>query len=95
LKVHWTNKAQQHLVEIYEYIATDSEVYASRMVDRLTKRSKQIKEFPRSGREVPEYDHPDVREVIEGTYRIVYRIKQEQIDILAVIHSSQQFSFGD
>ena len=62
------------------------------MIDRLTKRSEQIAAFPRSGRMVPEYEAPDIREVIERPYRIIYRIKTDQIDILAVVHGAQLLS---
>lgn len=71
-------------------MAHDSEVYADRLMDRLTRRSQQVGTFPRSGRQVPEYEAPDVREVIEGSYRVIYRIKEEQIDVLAVMHSAQK-----
>jgi plasmid stabilization system protein ParE len=64
VNVNWTVAAQKHLVDIYEYIATDSDLYAQRMIDRLTLRSEQIGNFPMSGRMVPEYDLPDIREVI-------------------------------
>lgn len=40
-------------------------------------------------RMVPEYQAHDIRELIEKPYRIIYRIKQDQIDVLAVIHSAQ------
>ena len=58
------------------------------MVDRLTRRSQQIAEFPFSGRRVPEYDINQIREMIEGPYRIIYYIKPDQIDVLAVIHGA-------
>jgi plasmid stabilization system protein ParE len=58
------------------------------MVDRLTHRSQQIADFPFSGRRVPEYDIDKIREVIEGPYRIIYHIKPEQIDVVAVIHGA-------
>ena len=90
MRVHWTNTAIDHLLSIYEYVSHDSDVYADRLMDRLTRRSQQIGTFPRSGRSVPEYEAPDIREVIEGSYRIIYRIKKEQIDVLAVIHGAQQ-----
>jgi plasmid stabilization system protein ParE len=64
-------------------------MYAQRTIDRLTKRSEQIAAFPLSGRMVPEYEAPDIREVIERPYRIVYRIRSDQIDVLAVVHSAQ------
>jgi plasmid stabilization system protein ParE len=64
-------------------------MYAQRTIDRLTKRSEQIAAFPLSGRMVPEYEVPDIREVIERPYRIIYRIRSDQIDVLAVVHSAQ------
>ena len=73
---------------IYAHIALDSPAYAKRMVDRLTRRSQQIADFPISGRRVPECDVDQIREVIEGPYRIIYRIKPDQIDVVAVIHGA-------
>jgi plasmid stabilization system protein ParE len=89
VRVHWTHTAIEHLLAIYEHIAQDAPLYAQRMIDRLTKRSEQIAVFPQSGRMVPEYAAPDIREVIERPYRIIYRIKTDQIDILAVVHGVQ------
>ena len=60
------------------------------MVDRLTSRSKQLARFPESGRIVPEYEQPDVREVIEGAYRVIYRVLPDQLDVLAVVHSARE-----
>jgi len=88
MKVHWTDTAQDHLAAIHAYIAKDSSEYALRMVDRLMRRSQQIAEFPLSGRRVPEYDLDQIREVVEGAYRIIYHIKPDQIDVLAVIHAA-------
>jgi plasmid stabilization system protein ParE len=86
MKVHWTDTAQAHLYAIHAYIAQDSPNFAKRTVDRLTRRSQQIAKFPFSGRRVPEYDIDPIREVIEGPYRVIYHIKQDQIDVIAVIH---------
>ena len=88
MRVHWTDTAQAHLDAIHAYIAQDSAEYANRTIDRLTRRSQQIADFPLSGRRVPEYDMDQIREVIETPYRIIYHIKADQIDILAVIHGS-------
>ncbi len=92
MKVRWTDNALKHLLDIYEYISDNSPVYARRMVDRLTRRSEQIANFPMSGRKVPEYAAEDIRELIEKPYRIIYRIKPNQIDVLAVVHSAQLLS---
>ena len=66
MRVRWTDTAQGHLRAIHDYIKQDSPEYARCMVDRLTRRSEQIAQFPRSGRKVPEYDSDEIREVIEA-----------------------------
>ncbi len=89
MRVHWTQNAIEHLVNIYGYIALNSPTYANRMVDRITHRSEQIADQPLSGRKVPEYQTEDIRELIEKPYRIIYRIKSDQIDVLAVLHGAR------
>lgn len=89
--VHWTETAIKHLTSIYQYIAQDSPLYAQRVADKIICRSEQIAAFPQSGRRVPEYEASDIREIIERPYRLIYRIKADQIDVLAVIHGAQRF----
>ncbi|HPD16070.1 MAG TPA: type II toxin-antitoxin system RelE/ParE family toxin [Planctomycetota bacterium] len=89
MKVHWTDTAQAHLDAIRRYIAQDSVEYALRMVDRLTRRSQVIAGFPLSGRTVPEYERDDLREVIEGPYRLIYLIRDDRVDVIAVIHGAR------
>ena len=89
MKVHWTRNAIGHLTNIYEYISLNSSTYANRTVDKITRRSEQIANQPYSGRKVPEYDAKDIRKLIEKPYRIIYRIKPDQIDVVAVIHGAQ------
>ncbi len=89
MKVYWTKNAIAHLSNIYEYIHVNSPTYAKRTVDKITRRTAQIADQPYSGRKVPEYDAEDIRELIEKPYRIIYRIKPHQIDVLAVIHGAQ------
>ncbi len=89
MNVHWTETAQGPLDAIHAYIARNSAEYALRMVDRLTRRSQQIAATTLSGRRVPEYDLDQIRELIEGPYRIIYHIKPDQIDVIAVIHGAR------
>ena len=95
MRVHWTDTAQEHLDAIYAYIAKDSTEYALRMVDRLTRRSQQIADLPLSGRRVPEYDMAQIREVIGKPYRIIYHIKPDQIDVIAVVNGAQSVLLAD
>lgn len=90
MKVHWTDHALAQLESIHEHIAQDAPTYATRVVDRITRRSEQVSAFPQSGRRVPEYHADDIREVVESPYRLIYRIKEDQIDVLAVLHGAQE-----
>ena len=89
MKVHWTDAAVENLASINSYLEQTAPDYALRVIDRLTRRSRQIAQFPNSGRSVPEFGLSNIREVIEGPYRIIYLTKVDQIDILAVIHGSR------
>ena len=90
MKVLWTDSALAQLAAIHSYVAQTSPEYARRIVDKLTRRSLQIAAFPFSGRAVPEYEINEVREVIEGLYRVIYLVKDDQIEVLAVIHSARE-----
>ena len=89
MTVRWTHSAIAHLVAIHEHIARDSPRYASRMVDRITARTRQIGSFPLSGQSVPEYRDPAIREVIEGPYRVIYEVLNNDLRVLAMIHGAR------
>jgi addiction module RelE/StbE family toxin len=74
MNVVWTDTARNNLRSIYRYIAQNSEAYAQRTIDRLTRRSEQISTFPLSGRIVPEFEVAEIRELLEHPYRIIYHI---------------------
>ncbi len=86
MRVVWTNRAFDHLLQLREQFRITSEVYADRVVDCLISRSEQLEPFPHSGRRVPEYQRDDVRELIERPYRLIYRVLEDRLDQLAVVH---------
>ncbi|MEI6154522.1 MAG: type II toxin-antitoxin system RelE/ParE family toxin, partial [Deltaproteobacteria bacterium] len=84
------DQAIQDLTDIGEYIANDSERYAREVVQSLFESVHLLKSHPKTGRVVPEYRHTHIRELIRGSYRIVYRIVDKfRIDILTVHHSAR------
>ena len=85
----WSNTAIEHLLTLFEQISKDSPLYAQRIIERLIDRSEQIAVFPLMGREVPEYQVRDIREVLEPPFRLIYQLHADQIDVLAVIHSTR------
>lgn len=90
MKVAWTDEARAHLESIYRYIQRDSPFYATQTVEKLTRRADQLIAHPRSGRVVPKYNDEAVRELIVSPYRLIYRLKQDRIDIVAVFHGARQ-----
>lgn len=90
VQIGWTNQAVGDLKNIYEFIASDSSYYAKREISKIKLRVDQIKIFINIGRVVPEFKDQYIREVIEGNYRIVYKIlTTSKVDILTIHHSSR------
>lgn len=89
MRIEWTQTAISDLAAIYDYIGADSRRYALSVVDRLTKRTTQLSDFPLSGQIVPEYQRQDIREVIEYSYRILYHVGPSVISIIALIHGAR------
>ena len=92
MKIVWTEPAVEDLRELHAYIARDSEMYASGFVERIILAVEQVADHPRVGRVVPEKNDKDVRELLYQHYRILYRIKGEQIEVLTVIHGARDLT---
>lgn len=90
MKVAWSDEAKAHLTDIYNYIKRDSPFYATQTIDKLTRRVEQLIDHPRSGRIVPKYNDENLRELIFHPYRLIYRVKPQRIDIIAVFHGARQ-----
>ena len=89
--IQWTRRAREDLSAIGEYIAVDDPVAAVRWLDRLDADVKRAADLPLSGRVVPEVRVPSVREIIRGKYRIVYRVREDAIDVLTVFEGHRRF----
>lgn len=89
VKVIWTDLAIEDLKSIHGYISRDSKAYADRFIEKITSRVDQLENFPNSGRIVPEFGKDNIRELIEGNYRIIYRINIDYIGIARIHHSSR------
>lgn len=90
VKIVWTDIAIEDLKTIHDYIVQDSKLYADRFINKLISRVDQLENFPISGRIVPEFGNENIRELIEGNYRIVYKIKPNHIGIVRIHHAARQ-----
>lgn len=89
--IRWTEQAQSDLAAIHAFICQDSPHYASVTVRQLIAAVDQLSIFPESGRAVPEFEDPHVREIVRRTYRIVYRlVAGNQVHVLTIHRGSRQ-----
>jgi toxin ParE1/3/4 len=89
--ITWSRQALDDLAAIRQFIARDSQRYADITIERLVTAADRLQKWPRSGRVVPEVGDEDLREVLIGLYRVVYRIEGESIGIVTVVHTARQF----
>ncbi len=92
MRLRWTHRARQDLLDIGEYIARDSRTAARAWVDRLRRRARMAAEVPLAGRAVPEFGRKDVREVFLRTYRIVYEVRDDAVHVLTVFEGHKLLS---
>lgn len=83
-----TERAVEDLVAIKEFVSQGSPAYALAVIGRLYQSVGQLAQFPDSGRAVPEYGRPEIRELVRPPYRIVYRRRPELVEVLLVFRSS-------
>jgi len=89
-QVLWSHTAQQDLTEIVEYIAQDSIADALAILQKLEIKAALLITLPNRGRVVPELLHTGIsqyRELISAPWRIVYRVENRQVLIMAVLDS--------
>jgi addiction module RelE/StbE family toxin len=93
VRINWTLQAKDDLKDIADYISKDSVVYAKRQVLKIKNKTSILKTQIKAGKVVPEIENSDIREIIEGNYRIIYKIiSKNRIDILTVHHSARDLT---
>ena len=90
-KLVWSPAARDDLHDIVVFIARDNPNRAMSFGYELISETDRLREFPDSGRVVPEYRNDDIREIVFRPYRIVYRVNHENevCEIARVWHSAR------
>jgi addiction module RelE/StbE family toxin len=89
MKISWSPLAVERLEDIYEYIATDNNSAAQKLVNAIFKKVETLSKNPKKGRKVPEANREEIREVFEGEYRIIYRVESKKVFILTIRNFKQ------
>jgi plasmid stabilization system protein ParE len=85
MHVDWSNRARDDLDELVEYISRDSALYARIFGEKVVLATRRLRDFPHSGRMIPEADDQSLREVIVQGYRVMYRVEPARVLVLALM----------
>ena len=90
-KVVWTLRSRDDLRNIAAFIGKDNPAAAIKLGDTIFQRVDSLQQFPELGRVVPERGRPEIREIVVGNYRIVYRVRHPQkvVEIWRVWHGAR------
>jgi addiction module RelE/StbE family toxin len=94
VQVKWTPQALDDLEAICLFIARDAPQIAVVFADRTFRATDRLARFPRSGRIVAELDREDIREIILGNYRLIYRIQENEVQVVTVHHGARLLDVG-
>ena len=89
-EVRWAPQAADDLEATCLFIARDSPQIAATFADRILRATALLGSSPRMGRIVPEMGSDSMREIIVGSYRVIYRIRLEEVQVLTV-HQGARF----
>ncbi len=90
VEVRWTLYSLEDIENIAEFISKGSLFYAQVQTERFFQRVEILETYPQAGRKVPEINSPDIRELIEGNYRIIYRIINASLVEILTVHPSSR-----
>lgn len=93
--VIWSEPAIADLHSIHNYIANNSPFYAKKVAQDIRCKTDILNDLPRIGKKVPELNNETIRELSQYSYRIIYEVKPDKTEILAVIHDRQDFKAED
>jgi plasmid stabilization system protein ParE len=82
----------EDLEAIRLFISRDSARLADRFIRWVTTSVEQLDRFPFSGAVVPELNREDIREMVRGNYRVIYRATEELVEIIRIYHGARLFN---
>ena len=84
--VVWSDPAVDDLEAAVQFVARDSEAYARSLAQLAIDAAESLQSFPHRGHRLPDRQLSRFRELIIGSYRLVYLVEKERVLIVAVLH---------
>jgi len=90
MRIRWTSDAANDLEHIFHYIRRDNPIAARDVIRTITDGIANLRKFPKLGRPG---QVKDTRELSFPSlpYIVIYRIKDESIEILRAYHAAQDW----
>ena len=85
----WIPQALDDIEAICKFIDRDSNHFAHLFANKIFEIAKTLESFPNAGRIVPESNQESIREILYGNYRIIYRVLDDEVQVVTVHHSSR------
>jgi plasmid stabilization system protein ParE len=89
-RVIWAPQAAQDLDNTCDYLARSSATYARTFAEQVIALVESIPAQPRLGAVVPEYGQEDLRERLFHNYRIIYRLRGEDVEVVTIVHGARR-----
>ncbi len=90
-RVAWTPEARRTLSEVIEFIAQESIEGAQQVLEQALSAASSLETLAERGRVVPELGEPQIREIFVHRYRLMYRVADDLVAVLAFIHGARDF----
>lgn len=90
MEVIFTNRFLDRVEEFSDYIALDNISKAVTWAEDIVNHCQKLQTNPNIGRVIPEFRRTEIRELIHGNYRLIHEVKETQVDMLTIWHTSQQ-----
>ncbi len=91
MRVAWAPIALDRAEEAARYIAGDRPSAAAKWIVGLLEAVAKLRAFPHKDRMVPEVGRAEIREILYGQYRVIYRLEEKRLFILTIRHQRRQF----
>ena len=89
VEIRWSPKAADDYASIIKYYEKTAPKFAQTLAKKIIYIIENLNQFPKMGRIVPELEIEEIREIIYRNFRIIYRLKEEILEIARIIHGSR------
>ena len=93
--VIWSEPAKTDLRSIHDFIAHDSRHYAKKVTQDIREKTDLLDQLPNLGKTLPEVRDEKIRELSVYSYRIIYKIQDQRVFVLAVVHKRKDLKAGE